>query len=259
MTNMYRCLAAVVFLVATQTGQVTAQTEASPEASPLVTTQQEPEEEKQLSDDNKADSSENRTVLFHWIEGDEIRWHEGGFYAALGLVGALITLFSLIGGNVPGIAAQARLDAGGARLELLYQRLLAVAKPGAAADEVEALNTAVARLEKSLNRERWRLFTVAAFFYAVLGAFFASALARDLLQAIIVGAGWTGYTGALGIKKDYEERKKSKDEQLGAVEQVIGSIQNDGHTGVGSEAPAAKDASLELDDLRNRIRIARAL
>lgn len=205
-------------------------------------------------------ANENGTVLFHWREAEGgPDWGTGWLYAALGAVGALITMFSLIGGAVPGIAGQARIDADGKRLELLYERLLALAKETPPdAKGIEAIGESVDRLRDDLRRERWRQFTVALLFYVVLGAFFASALAYDLLQAIVIGAGWTGYTGVLGLKKDFGERKKAKDEQLGAAEEALSSVGDGGHEAVGSERGGPLEAR-NLGRLRDEIRVAKAL
>lgn len=213
-----------------------------------------------LGQQNGNGEDQETTVVFHWWnEGVESDWSRGGVYAALGLVGALVTMFSLIGGAVPGTAGQARIDSDGRRLELLYKRLLSLAQeaaPDAAA--IEALNESVDRLRDDLRRETWRQFGIALLFYAVLGAFFASALARDLLQAIVIGAGWTGYTGVFGLKSDYRQRKQTKDEQLEAAERLVDDLQRDGHTTVGSEGVARAEPS-HLATLQSELRVARAL
>ena len=56
--------------------------------------------------------------LFTWATGSTIPdWGRGGLYAALGLIGALVTVFTLIGGAVPGTAGFARIETGLKRVE----------------------------------------------------------------------------------------------------------------------------------------------
>jgi hypothetical protein len=55
--------------------------------------------------------------LFTWATGPSPRWGVGGLYAFLGLIGALVTVFGLIGGAVPGTAGFVRIEAGMKRVE----------------------------------------------------------------------------------------------------------------------------------------------
>lgn len=161
-----------------------------------------------------------RIDLFAWYP----RWDLGWLYAGLGAVGALIILFGLIGGAVPGTAGQAKIDADSQRLERLSQRLEElISRPQLDADTIKAVESAVNNLRDDLRAERWRQFALAAVFYLVLGAFFAALLAEDILQAVILGASWTGLVGSLGLKRDYAERKAVKDEALDKAMKVIES------------------------------------
>jgi hypothetical protein len=153
--------------------------------------------------------------LFTWASTTPPDWGRGALFAVLGLVGALVTIFSLIGGAVPTTAGQAKIDAETERLERLSLRLeelINASPPNAAA--IAAVESAVNNLRDDLWAERWRQFGIAAFFYAVLGAFFSAMLAKDLLQALFIGAGWTGLLGTLGLKNDYATRKAFKDAAL---------------------------------------------
>ena len=153
--------------------------------------------------------------LFTWASTTPPNWGRGALFAVLGLVGALVTIFSLIGGAVPITAGQAKIDADTERLERLSRRLeelINASPPDAAA--IAAVESAVNNLRDDLWAERWRQFGIAAFLYAVLGAFFSAMLAKDLLQALFIGAGWTGLLGTLGLKNDYATRKAFKDAAL---------------------------------------------
>ena len=191
-------------------------------------------------------------ALFHWDA-----WQTGTLYALLGLTGALVTMFSLIGGAVPGTAGKARTHAETARLDRHYPRLLGLAEsPHVEPQGIQALNDTVDKMRDDLRRERWRQFGLGFVFYTVLGAIFATALAKDYLQAIAIGAGWTGYLGAVGLKGDFAERKRVKNESLTAAEEVVSRLGRDGHTPVSPSSPAGSDELLRLEE---RLSLARAL
>lgn len=155
------------------------------------------------------------TDLFNWARTTPLDWRRGTLFAGLGLVGALVTIFSLIGGAVPGTAGQAKIDADTERLDGLSRRLeelITTSPPDASA--ITAVENTVNNFRDDLRAERWRQFGIAAVFYALLGAFFSALLAQDILQALVIGAGWTGFIGTLGLKKDYAERKAAKDATL---------------------------------------------
>lgn len=153
--------------------------------------------------------------LFTWARSTPPEWGKGALYAGLGLVGALVTVFGFIGGVVPGTAGHASIEAGLKRVEEREKIIDALMKdPVGNAAEIKAIEQATNNLRDDVNRDRRRQFTIAAILYAVLGAFFAVLLARDLLQALVIGAGWTAFLGALGLKKDYAERKAAKDQVI---------------------------------------------
>jgi hypothetical protein len=196
------------------------------------------------------------TELLTWARTTPPDWGRGALFAGLGLVGALVTVFGLIGGAVPGTAGQAKIDADTARLERLseqLEKLITTSRPDAAA--IGAVESAVNNLRDDLRAERWRQFGIAAVFYAVLGAAVSTLLATDLLQALVIGAGWTSFLGALGLKRDYAERKELKDatlektfERAKKAEEIVRG------TGDGSLMRALADEPLERD-----VRIAKAV
>jgi hypothetical protein len=145
-----------------------------------------------------------------------VAWGTGALYAGLGLVGALVIVFGLIGGAIPGTAGFARIDLNQQRVEQRQQIIdqLMIEDARGNAQVISNLQPTVDALRDDVSRDRRRQFATAAILYAILGAFFAAALARDLLQALVIGAGWTAYLGAVGLKKDYAERKAQKDAVL---------------------------------------------
>lgn len=156
--------------------------------------------------------------LFTWTRTTPPDWKRGGLFAGLGLMGSLVTIFGLIGGAVPGTVGQAKIDADSERLDRLSQQLeVLITDPRPDAAAVAAVEVTVNNLRDDLRTERWRQFGIAMVLYALLGAFFSALLAQDMLQALVVGAGWTGVLGSLGLKKDYAERKATKDAALEKV------------------------------------------
>jgi hypothetical protein len=108
-----------------------------------------------------------------------------------------VTVFGLIGGAVPGTAGFVRIEAGMKRVEEREKILDKLIKdPNRKPEEIQAVELATNNLRDDMRNDRWRQFTLAAFLYALLGAFFAALIVRDLLQALAIGAGWTALLGA---------------------------------------------------------------
>jgi hypothetical protein len=202
-------------------------------------------------------------ALFHWYSADAPRWSTGALYGALGIVGALFVGFSAIGGALPGMNT-ARLDAAEQRLAELDERVDEASSTQPVDPVVlQALNDAAASLRSSVSTERWRSYLIGAVLYTVLGAFFASALARDLVQAIVIGAGWTSFIGLFGLKQDFAARKFVKDKALDDLAKLLDGVpQSDLHASVGPESARATRESVETSvvaSLRNEVRVARRL
>lgn len=202
--------------------------------------------------------------LFIWASETPPDWSRGALFSALGLVGALVTIFGVVGGAVPGTAGQAEIDAGSARLLRLSERLeqLISASP-VDSPAVQAIEKTVNNLRDDLRTERWRQFGIAAVLYVILGAFFAALLAQDILQALVMGAGWTAFLGTLGLKKDYSVRKTRKDDALDAgIEQYrqalerVRELEQSLRTATGREPVAP---AFEITGLMEQYRQARAL
>lgn len=151
-----------------------------------------------------------------WVVKERpINWEKGILLTVLGLVGAMVTTFGLIGGAVPGTAGQAKIDLDTQRLERWSERLETLVQETPPSPEaIRAVEQSVNNLRDDLGAERWRQFAIASFLYLFLGATFAAIFASDLLQALLIGAGWTGIAGSLGLKRDYAERKAVKDEAI---------------------------------------------
>jgi hypothetical protein len=162
--------------------------------------------------------------FLRWLTADPINWAEGAIFFALGFIGALVTVYGLIQGKLPGIAAQAQIDLDRQRLNRYVERLdnLLNASPPDWQGVKEIQNT-VNELRDDVDRLSRRMFFVGAILYVLIGGSLATILAQDMLQALIIGAGWTAFAGSLGLKTDSAERKSIKD---GALERAGATVKN---------------------------------
>jgi hypothetical protein len=198
--------------------------------------------------------------LFTWATGPSPKWGVGALYAFLGLIGALVTVFGLIGGAVPGTAGFVRIEAGMRRVEEREKILDKLIKdPKRNPEEIKAVEIAANNLRDDMRDDRRRQFTSAAALYALLGAFFAALLARDLIQALVIGAGWTACLGALGLKKDYAERKSMKDQTTEKLTEKLEDTISKVTTGKAPEQADWDKLSSDWNDLRMEAQVSRAL
>jgi hypothetical protein len=171
-------------------------------------------------------------TLWQWAQQGDVA--KGVIFPLLGLAGALFVAFTLVGGTVPGPAGKAQLDKDRELLDdLTAQMKDALAKGEARGGE---LRLAVGDLRDDYNRERLSQWIVAAILYAVLGAFFANALAQDMLHAVAIGASWTGLVGTFGLKSDFEQRKAEKDAAIDTLADTIAAATQKPRRRAGSDA-----------------------
>ncbi|MGD2249299.1 MAG: hypothetical protein PVF58_12905 [Candidatus Methanofastidiosia archaeon] len=171
--------------------------------------------------------------LFTWAMSDPPNWMTGIIYALLGMMGSLVTIFSLIGGVIPGTTGQTKIKKGEERLEKWHQKLDELFESSSLnAEAIKYIECAANNLRDDIRAEKRYQFRLAAFIYVVLGAFFSILLAQDMLQALVIGAGWTGFIGTIGLKNDYKERKSYKDAFLDMqkleIEELKEKLENKG-------------------------------
>ena len=153
--------------------------------------------------------------LLTWFTAEPRNWTAGALFAASGLVGALVTMYTLINGTLPGVAGQAKIDHDSAQLDRLSQRLEELTNASKPDWEgVKATERTVNNLRDDLRSERRWLYGIAAPLYLIAGTAFATAFAQDILEALVIGAGWTTFIGTFGLKSDYKQRKEVKDAAL---------------------------------------------
>ncbi|HYV02523.1 MAG TPA: hypothetical protein VEM93_09375, partial [Actinomycetota bacterium] len=78
--------------------------------------------------------------------------------------------------------------------------------------------TTITRMEASIAKDRWRLFRLGFPVYILLGGFFATAFATNLLQAILIGFGWTAVADRIGLNRELDARKAIKDDKVDTLE-----------------------------------------
>jgi hypothetical protein len=154
--------------------------------------------------------------FFVWLEDPLL----GVAIAIAALLGTLFTVFSSIGGVLPGTEGKTKLDAEQARLDAYYARFDEVVKGGDVA-HVGTLGDQIDRLRDDIRAERRSQFALGAFLYVLLGTAVALALATNWLQAVVISAGWTAYVGSFGLKSDYAARKATKDQAIETLEDKV--------------------------------------
>lgn len=196
-------------------------------------------------------------TVFSWAASDPPDWKQGGFYLLLGAFGALVTVYSLIGAALPGTAGQVKIDIHTIHLENMSEQLKKLVDTSPHDTEaINAVGKVVNDLRDDLWKERWRQFGIAAMLYVFLGAFFSVLLAQDMLQALVIGAGWTGLTGTLGLKKDYEKRKSIKDAAMRKEIELLMEKEAVLPTDMEEAALVKKDLEEQIATLKRDVEIA---
>jgi hypothetical protein len=156
--------------------------------------------------------------FFVWLPDNPL---VGAAIGVAALLGALFTVFTSIGGVLPGTAGKSKLDAEEARLDSYYKSFSDHLASGGDAATIKALGDVIDQLRDDIGSERRRQFGLGAVLYAVLGVAAALALATNWVQAVVISAGWTAYVGTFGLKSDYGVRKAAKDDALKALEKKV--------------------------------------
>lgn len=178
--------------------------------------------------------------LFAWAfkpGGLATNWPEGLLYAALGVVGALVTLYLFAGELLPSMGGKAALSLKQSELENQQKRqheaqdalTECARKPGSCTEAniqlwtslVDHSTSEAARIEQLIDRARRQLFLTGVPLYIVLGGFFATAAATTIVQALLIGFGWTAVAERIGFKREVDARKDEREKQLEVAEQEL--------------------------------------
>lgn len=171
-------------------------------------------------------------VLFPWIEsgGFDDNWAEGLGFAALGIVGALVTIYLFLGGFLPSMGGKAEYEATRLEIEELARRrekqltlreLYTRGEPGIRAERLEQadkltddLGAIIEAKEARAAKLRRELVAIGFPLYVVLGGVFAALFATNALQAILVGFGWTAVADRIGLKRELDEKSRQRGEEI---------------------------------------------
>jgi hypothetical protein len=182
--------------------------------------------------DGEGDADPTRIDVFPWATsgGFDDNWVQGLGFALLGLIGALVTVYLFLGEFLPSMGGKAEYEEGKVELEELVKQRNAqlelregyAAGKGKATDAqlraaetlTGSLDTAISQKESSLTQERRRLVAIGMPIYLVLGGAFAVLFAANILQALLIGFGWTAIADRLGLNKELAVRSAKRDETI---------------------------------------------
>jgi hypothetical protein len=80
-----------------------------------------------------------------------------------------------------------------------------------------SLDAAITQKEAALSQQRRRLVAIGMPIYLILGGAFAVLLASNVLQALLIGFGWTAAADRLGLNKELAARSAKRDEAIGEL------------------------------------------
>lgn len=184
-------------------------------------------------------------VFFPWARsgGFGANWAEGIGFAALGIIGALVTVYFLLGSFLPSMGGKAEYDETRVELEDLIGRRdaqLAIrerfargempALPPAQLAEADRLTAeltaAVDKKADLLEKQRRGLQLVGFPLYVVLGAAFAVLFATNALQALLIGFGWTAIADRVGLGKELDVKATRREVQIAKLQrEAEGGVQ----------------------------------
>ena len=212
------------------------------------------------SDNDSADTF--NVELFGWAEaegGFTDNWDTGLALALVGILGAAIAVFLVLGEPLPSAGSKAEYDLLGEELEEYQQALartfalreMALTGPGPVVPperlaQIDALTDDLSRQVENVRRARQQLrrmlIGLGVPLYLVIGAAIASAVADDLVQALVVGFGWTAVADRFGLRNELAVKKT----QRSALAQAFDEQR-------AAQAARATEAEAEANELRAQI------
>ena len=144
-------------------------------------------------------------------------------FAALGIAGALILIFGLLGSYLPSMGGKAEYDALQVEIKALAERRdkqLASRErfvrdgedPGAerrqeAAGLTDDLSRVIESKEEEARRKYRQALSLGIPIYVLVGGALAVLVASNALQALLIGFAWTSIADRLGLKREQTEKK----------------------------------------------------
>lgn len=137
---------------------------------------------------------------------------------------------------------------------------------------IKATGDQIDRLRDDMTRERWKLFLVGSILYIVIGIAIALLLAQNVLDALIIGAGWASIIGSLGLRQNYTESSSVKnatiDEAMAMIKRLkespktipsVGTLTKGGVSADDGDKVKPQPVSDTIASFERRMRIAKKI
>jgi hypothetical protein len=186
-----------------------------------------------------ATTDPSESAFFPWISldgGFQVDWAVGLVYAFVGIIGALVFVYFAFDEALPGMGGLTRLNDLEAELRELERKRAAIAETRQQllaettvdADRLAGLDALTksydGRVQEKLaaiTRVRRMRLVAGMPLYIVLGGVVASAFATNLLQAVIIGFGWTGVVQSIGLRHRSAEIKETSTKEVEEVREAF--------------------------------------
>jgi hypothetical protein len=152
-----------------------------------------------------------------------------GFFA-LGLIGALVTIYLFLGEWLPSMGGKAQYETLLLEIDELKDRrdvLMSLREDFTEGDEElsaerreeakhlsDELEGEVETKTKRAETLHRRILAQGFLLYALLGGAFAVLFAETLMQALLIGFGWTAVADRLGLKREESEKATRRDQEI---------------------------------------------
>jgi hypothetical protein len=188
----------------------------------------------------KAEEEDDETNIwsgfFPWVTAGDFSDNlpTGLGLAALGVAGALVLIFGLLGSLLPSMGGKAGYDALMLEIGLLAKRRDNQIKPRESYVRSEAdlgpeqrqeasnLTHDLTRMIESKEAEARHMYRQLMWLgipiYIVIGGALAVLLASTALQALLIGFAWTSIADRLGLKRELGEKRERKEEKADILE-----------------------------------------
>jgi|GEM_PF-7111566 len=196
------------------------------------------EDEEDHNKDPEDDGDRNSDIwsgFFPWAtdEGVSDNLLTGLFFAGLGVLGASILVFGLLGSYLPSMGGKAEYDALQIEIKSLTERLDQQLKareryvrdgtdPGSerrkeAASLTDDLSQVVESKEEEARHKYRQALWLGVPIYILVGGALAVLVASNALQALLIGFAWTSIADRLGLKREQSEKKEIEGKEIGVL------------------------------------------